>query len=78
MLEIIVDIETNNERLIPIQVMICYRDDGSIYSVDWREQIISLLDDIDEEYNSEDDKDYLPSRDDDDEILEYTSNDDSE
>ena len=67
MLEIIVDIETTNPRLTPIQVMICYHPDGTIYSVDWRETLITILED-------HEDSEYLPPIDSDtDDTLEYNS-----
>jgi len=75
MLELDVDINPEMMGLTPIQVKIIYRDDGSIYSVDWRELILSQLDSI-PEYNSDEDPDYLPGIDTDtdtDDSLEYDS-----
>lgn len=74
MLELDVDIDTEAMGLTPIQVKIIYNNDGSIYSVDWRELILSHLDSISEEYNSDEDPDYLPGIDtDSDDSLEYDS-----
>lgn len=74
MLELDVDIDTEAMGLTPIQVKIIYNNDGSIYSVDWRELILSQLDSISEEYNSDEDPDYLPGIDtDSDDSLEYDS-----
>ena len=74
MLELDVDIDTEAMGLTPIQVKIIYNKDGSIYSVDWRELILSHLDSISEEYNSDEDPDYLPGIDtDSDDSLEYDS-----
>ena len=73
MVELDVDIDTETMGLTPIQVKIIYNDDGSIYSVDWRELILSQLDSI-SEYNSDDDPDYLPGIDTDTvDSLEYDS-----
>jgi len=65
MIEMLVDIDTGNSRLTPIQVLIVYNNDGSIHTVDWRHAIMQQLDDIpeEEEYISDEDCDYDPHKD---------------
>jgi len=67
MIEMLVDIDTGNSRLTPIQILIVYNNDGSIHAVDWRHAIMQQLDDIpeerEEEYISDEDCDYDPHKD---------------
>lgn len=86
MYDITVTFAVQNSHLNPIDINIIYNDDGTVNHIDWREAILSHLDDIleeeylteDEDYISEDDPDYVPGIDTDDEMLEYTSNDDED
>ena len=76
----LVDIDTGNSRLTPIQILIIYNLDGTIHSVDWREEIMERLDNIPEEdeYDSADDPDYEPGIETDGEPLEYNSSTDDD
>jgi len=72
MFELLVDIDTEEMGFTPIQVKIIYNNDGTLDSVDWRHLVYQSLDAIAEEYNSDDDPDYIPGQESDD-SLEYDS-----
>lgn len=74
MVEVIVDINPEELGLTPIQVKIIYNEDGDILSVDWRLSVFESLDTIHEDYNSDDDPEFIPGIDTDtDDSLEYDS-----
>ena len=74
MVEVIVDINPEELGLTPIQVKIIYNEDGDILSVDWRLSVFESLDTILEDYNSDDDPEFIPGIDTDtDDSLEYDS-----
>ena len=60
MFDVTVMFSVQNSHLNPVEINIIYNDDGSVNQIDWREAVLSYLDDIaEEEYNSEDDPDYV-------------------
>ena len=81
MYDITVTFSVQNTHLNPIEINIIYNDDGTVSQIDWREAILSYLDDIpeeDEEYNSDDDPDFVPGVETDNEELEYYSSTDDD
>ncbi len=84
MYDITVTFSVQNTHLNPIEINIIYNDDGSVSQIDWREAILSYLDDIPEEdlmpedYNSDEDADYVPGIETDGEELEYLSSTDDD
>jgi len=85
-MEILLTVELKDSHAVPIQINIVYRDDGEIASVDWRHALPDIMeclaDDELEEYDSDDDEEWLPPHKisfEEDEPLEYDSSyDDSD
>jgi len=78
-MEILLTVEVKDVPAVPIQISVVYHDDGEIASVDWRHALPDIVEAIDlEEYNSDDDEDWIPPLkvDFEEEILEYMSTDD--
>ena len=84
MFDVTVTFSVQNTHLNPVEINIIYNDDGTVNQIDWREAILSYLDDIPEEdlmpedYNSDEDEDYVLGIETDGEELEYLSTTDDD
>ena len=84
MFDVTVTFSVQNTHLNPVEINIIYNDDGSVSQIDWREAVLSYLDDIPEEdlmpddYNSDEDEDYVLGIETDGEELEYLSTTDDD
>lgn len=82
-MEILLTVDMPTTNNVPVQISIVYDDDGSILSCDWRHALPDMIECMEmdmEDYNSEEDPDWIPHKIDtdteDDEPLEYTSDED--
>jgi len=82
-MEILITVEVPRTGLAPVEICIVYNEDGSVQNIDWREALPDIIECMEldlEDYNSDDDDDWLPPAkvnfDDEEEILEYESTDD--
>ena len=84
MFDVTVTFSVQNSHLNPVEINIIYNDDGTVNQIDWREAVLSYLDDIPEEdlmpddYNSDEDEDYVLGIETDGEELEYLSTTDDD
>tara|TARA_R110001592_G_scaffold233118_1_gene490663 strand:- start:2067 stop:2327 length:261 start_codon:yes stop_codon:yes gene_type:complete len=82
-MEILVTIDMPSTNNVPVQISIVYDDDGEVASCDWRHAVPDIIECMEmemDEYNSDEDPDWMPhpvdTETEDDEPLEYDSDTD--
>jgi hypothetical protein len=76
MVEITISVSSSNLRVEAIDISIVYHKNGTVKSVNWCPSIetqLATIWEIDDDYNSDEDPDYLPEMDTD--ASEYSSTD---
>jgi hypothetical protein len=83
-MEILLTVDMPTTNNVPVQISIVYDDDGEVASCDWRHALPDIIECMEldmenlDDYNSDEDPDWIPHNPDtdteDDEPLEYDSN----